>query len=39
MLTAIVIGLAMTAFVIVVAMIANQKLGSDHVDAGREDDA
>ncbi len=38
-LTAIVIGLAMTAFVIVVAMIANQKLGSDHVDAGREDDA
>jgi multicomponent K+:H+ antiporter subunit C len=38
-LTAIVIGLAMTAFVVVLAMVSNRELGSDHVDAGREDDA
>jgi len=37
-LTAIVIGLAMTAFVVVLAMVANRELGSDHVDAGREED-
>ncbi len=36
-LTAIVIGLAMTAFVVVLAMVAKRELGSDHVDAGKED--
>ena len=36
-LTAIVIGLAMTAFVVVLAMVSNRELGSDHVDAGKED--
>lgn len=37
-LTAIVIGLAMTAFVVVLALVANKELGSDHVDAGGEED-
>jgi len=37
-LTAIVIGLAMTAFVVVLALIANKELGSDHVDAGRDEE-
>jgi multicomponent K+:H+ antiporter subunit C len=31
-LTAIVIGLAMTAFVVVVALVARRALGGDHVD-------
>ncbi len=37
-LTAIVIGLAMTAFVVVLALVAYRELGDDHVDAGGEDD-
>ncbi|MEM1030533.1 MAG: Na+/H+ antiporter subunit C [Myxococcota bacterium] len=32
-LTAIVIGFAMTAFVVVLALVARQRLGSDEVDA------
>ncbi len=32
-LTAIVIGFAMTAFVVVAALIAHRRLGGDHVDA------
>lgn len=32
-LTAIVIGFAMTAFIVVLAIRANQALGDDHVDA------
>lgn len=37
-LTAIVIGLAMTAFVVVLALVAYRELGDDHVDAGHEED-
>lgn len=32
-LTAIVIGFAMTAFVVVAALVAHRQMGSDHVDA------
>ena len=38
-LTAIVIGFGMTAFTIALAVRARGELGSDHVDAGREDEA
>lgn len=37
-LTAIVIGFGMTAFVLILALRARGELGNDHVD-GREDDA
>ena len=36
-LTAIVIGFGMTAFVITLALRARKALGSDHVDGGRAD--
>lgn len=38
-LTAIVIGFAMTAFVVILAMRARGDLGSDHVNGNRLDDA
>ena len=36
-LTAIVIGFAMTAFVIILAMRARSEVGNDHVDGKKED--
>lgn len=36
-LTAIVIGFAMTAFVVILAMRARSEAGNDHVDGRKED--
>lgn len=36
-LTAIVIGFAMTAFVVILAMRARSEVGNDHVDGNKED--
>ena len=36
-LTAIVIGFAMTAFVVILAMRARSEVGNDHVDGKKED--
>ncbi len=36
-LTAIVIGFAMTAFVVILAMRARSEMGNDHVDGKKED--
>ena len=36
-LTAIVIGFAMTAFVVILAMLARSEVGNDHVDGKKED--
>ncbi|MDX9741905.1 MAG: Na+/H+ antiporter subunit C [Gammaproteobacteria bacterium] len=35
-LTAIVIGFGMTAFLLILSLLARRDLGSDHVDGGRE---